>query len=299
MSKHKSRDIGPYKTLDTLSVNDRNVAYVAMHRDSGDVVMLRVLSVTVSDTETAVENCETVLAELSTLNIPCALTIRGYGYENFTLYIATELKRGGSLRQRMDARMPADSKNQQRPTHTDLLNLADRMATALDNLHTTGLAHGQLQPNSILFDEQGRAFLTEIGLTRIWKVIYKLGATNSFRLSRYSAPELWVGERPTAETDQYAFACIIYELLTGRLPFEGNSINEIMLAHQNDVAPPPHYLVKDLHQDLAMLFWQAFAKDKTRRFNTVRSFYQELQVLLAEYPPNPSDFFTFPLDTTD
>ncbi|MEO1166700.1 MAG: protein kinase [Chloroflexota bacterium] len=298
MGEHKSRDIGPYKTLDLLGASDHNVAYSAMHRETGDIVMLRVLSITVSDVEHAVESCKTVLDQLSTLEIPCALPIRGYGSQNFMLYIATDLKRGGSLRQRIDARMPANNK-QHRPTFTDILMLTDRMATALDSLHATGLAHGQLQPESILFDQQGKAFLAEIGLTRIWKVIYKLGATNSFRLSRYSAPELWSGERPTAETDQYALACIVYELLTGRLPFKGNSINELMLSHQNDVAPPPNYIVKDLHQDLGMVFWQAFAKDKTRRFSTVRAFYQELHVLLQEFPPNHSDFFTFHLDEVE
>ena len=143
-----------------------------------------------------------------------------------------DILNGGTLEQRMKTRM-SDENNKVLPTIADVLHMTERLAIALDALHQLNMVHGQIQPHSIMFDDRGNAFLTEIGLTRIMKIIYNLDTTNSFNMTRYSAPELWNGERPSPSTDQYALACIVYQLLTGKVPFDGPSIYALnAITHQ-------------------------------------------------------------------
>jgi serine/threonine protein kinase len=157
------------------------------------------------------------------------------------------------------------------------------------------IVHGQISAGSIMFNEKGDAFLSDVGLTRIMKIIYRLEFTSSFNMNKYSAPELWEGERPSPATDQYAVACLVYELLTGKAPFDDTSIYHLMQAHTNDVATPPHYLRKELPSDLAMVFWQALAKPVDRRYPSIAALLEALESALEDKLGQPTDFFTFKL----
>lgn len=295
--EHIRQKFGPYITLKVIGQGEHSAVYAAMHEETGKMVALRALTITKKDVDKALEDCHEVLTDLSELQIPNAVKIQDFGNDGPTLYIAMTVLNGGTLLERMNVRMP-DGEAPRLPSPDDVLHMTERIAIALDALHERDMVHGQIQPHSIMFNDKGDAFLVEIGLTRIFKIIYSLEATNSFGMTRYSPPELWTGERPGASTDQYALACIVYQLLTGKVPFDGTSIFSLMQAHTNDVAAPPHYVRKDLPSDLAMVFWQALAKPVDRRYPSLKAFYQDLQRSFADadYAVGRSDFFTFLLD---
>ena len=295
--QHIRQKFGPYMTLKVIGSGEHSAVYTAMHETTGKMVALRVLTITAKNVDKALEDCKHVLLDLSEMDIPNAVKIQDFGNDAETLYIAMTVLNGGTLMERMDTRM-SDPNNLQLPSSTDILNMLERLAIALDAIHQQGMVHGQIQPHSIMFNDRGDAFLSGVGLTRIMKVIYSLEATNSFKMTRYSPPELWTGERPGSSTDQYALACIIYQLITGKVPFNGQSIFALMQAHTNDVAAPPHYVRKGLPPDLAMVFWQALAKPVDRRYPTIRAFYQDLQKTFSDANDISfeTDFFTFLLD---
>ncbi len=288
---------GPYICRSLIEADSQGGAFIAEHERSGAEVLLRVLTVTIADVDEALTQCEYLLQELSAIDAPYIITIEDYGSEVHTLYIALSLVRGGTLAQRMAYHHIGTPNNTEPhlPSVADVLALTERMAGALDALHATGLVHGQLEPRTILFDTTGAAFLSEIGFTRLMKIMFRLDATNSFNMSRYSPPELWNGERPSPATDQYALACILYELLTGQAAFSGSSIYDLMKAHTEDIAVPPHYAHPELSESLAMVFWQALAKRPGRRFKSVTAFYQALKKILGDDATSRTDFFTFSL----
>lgn len=286
---------GPYICRSLIEADSQGGAFIASHEDSGADVLLRVLTVTIADVDEALTECNYLLRELSAIDAPHIIGIEDYGNEFHTLYIALSLVRGGTLAQRMAYRHigTPDDQAPQLPSVADVLALTERMALALDTLHATGLVHGQLEPRTILFDRSGQSFLSEIGFTRLMKIMFRLDTTNSFNMSRYSPPELWNGDRPSPATDQYALACIVYELLTGQAAFSGRSIYELMKAHTEDIAVPPHYARPELSESLAMVFWQALAKRPDRRFPGVTAFHQALKKVLDEDATARTDFFTF------
>jgi serine/threonine protein kinase len=292
-----SRKFGPYITLKLIGTGGQSAVYSAMHQITGRMVALRIMSINDNDLNEALNNCKDVLTELKLLEIPNVVGIEDFGNVEAVLYIAMNVMTGGTLLERMKHRHFSNPEAKASPpSPLEVLQLAERMAVALDALHTLGMVHGQVEPSSIMFNDRGDAFLSDIGMTRMMKFIYKLDATNSFNMTKYSAPELWEGKRPTPSTDQYAFACVIYELLTGKAPFDAPSIFGLMQAHANDVAAPPHYVREGLPSSLAMIFWQALAKPLDRRYSKVMDFYDDLRESLEHHQEKSTGFFTFEMD---
>jgi serine/threonine protein kinase, bacterial len=292
-----SRKFGPYITLKLIGTGGQSAVYTAMHETTGRMVALRIMSITDNDISEALNNCKDVLTELRILDIPHAVMIEDFGNVEAVLYIAMSVMTGGTLLDRMKQRHFFNAEQSASlPSPLEVLDLVERMAIALDALHGIGMVHGQIEPRSIMFNNKGEAHLSDIGMTRMMKFIYKLDATNSFNMTKYSAPELWEGKRPSPATDQYAFACIVYELLTGKAPFDAPSIFGLMQAHANDVAAPPHYVREGLPSSLAMIFWQALAKPVDRRYPTLMSFYDDLRESLEQHQSKETGFFTFEVD---
>lgn len=289
---------GPYLTREPISTDGQSVIYHGMHAITGQDVTLRVMVITTKQPEETIQECMEILEDTKALDLPNISHVQDYGHSDNILYVATDYWAGGSLQRRMaqrhfgvDAAEPP-----QLPSTGEVLQMVEQVAVALDALHEANIVHAQLSASSILFDDIGNAALGDVGLVRLLKSIFNLETTNSFNITRYSAPELWEGERPSPAADLYALACLVYELLTGKPPFENNSIAKLMNAHANDVAAPPHYIRHDLPGDLAMVFWQALAKPVDRRYATAHRFYLDLADALRLHPQEEdTDFFTFPL----
>lgn len=272
---------GHYNTTKILELGEQRATYEAFHHETKQRVILRVMLINIADIENAQIRCSDILLELSQLDMPNAVKIIDYGFKDNLLYIITPFLGGGTLRERIQQDL-LNTPNPKLPSISEVLKLSKNLATTLDKLHQIGVVHGQLEPRNIVFDDRGHVFLAEIGFTRIFKIIYNLQSTNSFTMTYYSAPELWRGERPSPATDQYALACIVYHLLTGKLAFNGSTLFSLMQAHIDDIAEPPHHIREDLPQDLAMIFWQALAKPTDRRYQNVTAFYQDLKYVLDD-----------------
>ncbi|MCA9913875.1 MAG: serine/threonine protein kinase [Anaerolineae bacterium] len=290
---------GAYLTRQLIATDGQSVIYRAMHAITGQDVTLRLIMIQSKDVEASLRECFQILQETKFITARNISHVLDYGNQENILYIATDYWPGGSLLKRMERRHFGQNATEppQLPASQEVLQMVDQVAEALDALHEQGIIHAQLSASSILFDAMGNAAVGDVGMLLLLKALFNLETTNSFNITRYSAPELWEGHRPTAATDLYAFACIIYELLTGRPPFDNNSISKLMKAHTDELAQPPHYLRKELPSDLAMVFWQALAKPVDRRYASARKLYLDLADALQKIPEEPTDFFTFSLDS--
>ena len=281
------RRFGPYTCTHLLGMSYNSAVYVALHESSGEMVALRVMTVLQRDTEAAIAECLEELATFAAIDNPYIVPILDYGNDKMVIYIATRLMKGASLADRLKQRGAIDTL----PAPAEIVAMGHTLAEALDYIHEINMIHGQVEPRNILFDEAGTAYLTDIGLTRLLKIIYSLDASNSFTTSPYSAPELWDGQRPQPATDLYAIACIMYQLFTGKVPFVANNIFDMMNQHRNEVAMPPHYIRQELPTDLAMVFWRALAKPPENRYTTVSDFVDDLEKTFAGLEHPATDFF--------
>ncbi len=146
-----------------------------------------------------------------------------------------------------------------------------QVGSALDEAHARGVIHGDVKPQNVILDEQGRAFLTDFGLAR------PVGATGE-TLSRageftgsadYIAPEQIKGGREDGRVDIYALGCVYYECLTGVRPYDGEGVAmRVLWAHLNEPPPVPSLLVADLDPGLDGVIARAMAKEPSERYET-------------------------------
>ena len=288
---------GPYNCLRILGASSNNAVYAALHQGTGRLVALRVLTVNHENREQALEACQTEVARFAAYAIPNVVQIEDYGIEGSTLYIAMRVMKGGSLQDRLRSMHKKINAGVDPvlPSAGEVLAVLERLSEALDGLHGHDMVHGQVEPRNILFDDSGLAYLSDVGLTRLLKIIYSLEATNSFSTTKYTAPEIWDGKRPSPATDQYALACIVYELMTGKAPFEAATIYGLMRQHTDEVALPPHYIRRELPTELAIPFWQAMAKAPEKRFPTMRAFLEDMRMTIQGNEGTATGFFALDL----
>jgi len=169
------------------------------------------------------------------------------------------------------------------------LDLLSPVASALDAAHAIGLVHRDVKPGNILIDEApGRAdhvYLADFGLIKGAMSGASLTASGQYLgTPSYSAPEQIQGGPVDGRTDQYALACVAFELLTGRPPFEGNQPLTVLLAHLNDPVPALGERRPDLPAAAGRVLARALAKAPRERYPSCLDFTGRLRHVLG-LPP--------------
>jgi len=183
-------------------------------------------------------------------------------------YMITEYAAQGSLRQRLK-KQPG----QPLPT-TEALLILSQVGQALQYAHQQNIVHRDIKPENILFDAPDHALLADFGIA----VILPQGTINVGLVSGsllYMAPEQFTGI-VSRKSDQYALACIAYELLTGRQPFVADDFNILLLKHQTEAPVPPRQINPQLPEYVEQAILRALAKDRMQRFDDVAAFIRAL-----------------------
>ncbi|MBI4740986.1 MAG: serine/threonine protein kinase [Betaproteobacteria bacterium] len=160
------------------------------------------------------------------------------------------------------------------------LNIMDQVLAALGHAHAHGLVHRDVKPGNIFVAPDGRVKLTDFGIAKI------IGREN-LEVTRmglgspsYMAPEQILGDEIDGRTDVYAAGIVLYQLLTGKMPFSGRTYEEIIVRHVQDACPSPKELVTDLPHLLCDVVLTATAKKPADRFQSAEAFRR----LLAQVP---------------
>lgn len=218
-------------------------------------------------------------------------------------YVSMRLLTGGSLGQRLEERYRQRRGLMPIP---EVLELMDAIARAMDYAHSKGIVHRDIKPTNILFDQQDNPFLTDFGIAKIIRdemvtQLTQQGAMLGTPL--YMSPEQWRGEMNiTPAADQYALAIVVFQLLTGRLPFEGAggkqpSFYQLVELHTKQAPPPASQLMPSLPPAVDGVLIQALAKHPAQRFPSTRAFVQTLRqaLLIPQYaPPQPPPYQAAP-----
>ena len=195
------------------------------------------------------------VAGLAHPNIVC---IYDYGTAEGRSYLVLEHLPGGTLASRLESKGVLD--------HFETHAVAHDIAAALAYAHAAGIVHRDLKPSNVIFDEQGHAKLTDFGIARSSRDTTMTGAGGFLGTAAYMAPEQASGETSVGPAaDIYSFGVILFQMLTGRLPFEADNPLELALKHRMSPAPAAQTLRADAPRDLATLAAHALTKDPAAR----------------------------------
>jgi serine/threonine-protein kinase len=173
------------------------------------------------------------------------------------------------------------------------LELALGVADGLAFAHDHGLVHRDVKPQNVLLSREGEVKVTDFGIARSLHVEHGVTQTGTvLGTGEYLAPEQASGKQVSPATDVYSLGVVLWELLAGDVPFDGENFVAVALRHVNEPPPPLRQRRPDVTPRLEAAVERALAKDPARRFPSMTAFAKELRACLAEVegeaPPPPS-----------
>jgi serine/threonine-protein kinase len=258
---------GQYQIRSVLGRGGMATVYLARQASMERDVAVKVMAPELADDEQFVARFEHEAQLIARLQHPHILPVIDFGREGKHIYIVMQLVRGGSLDDRL-SRGPLP------------LPLAARMlgqiASALTFAHEQGIVHRDLKPNNVLLDERDNAYLTDFGIAKMLAGTTKLTATgNVLGTPAYMAPEQWRGDPVDARTDIYALGIMLYEMVLGQLPFQGDTPYTLMYKHFNDAPPPPREKNPAIDPRVEAVILRALAKDPDDRYQSAEDMAED------------------------
>lgn len=247
-------------------------------RDSvlGRTVALKMLPFDLAIQPGFIERFKAEAQAVAKISHPNVVQVHDWGQEDDTYYMVMEYVRGKNLRQVLgDNRVLAPRQAAQ---------VVGQVLGALAAAHDKGVVHRDVKPENVLLATDGRAKVTDFGIARAME---NASLTNGMMGTvAYVAPEQARGEKVDPRTDLYSVGCMLFELLTGSLPFEGDAA-KVLQDHLNSRVPAPSSLRPELPETLDRVVVKATAPDAGQRYGSANEMRKDLASAMAQLPQAP------------
>ncbi|HTP10478.1 MAG TPA: protein kinase, partial [Anaerolineae bacterium] len=212
---------------------------------------------------------------IAQLNHPNILPVIDYGQDDDLIYIVMKYVAGGTLADRL--KRPIDL--------AATTNLIMQIAAALDHAHQRGIVHRDVKPSNVLLDENEWVQLTDFGLAKILAGDQVLTGTGlSMGTPAYLSPEQGQGETIDRHADIYSLGVMLYEMVTGRLPFTAETPMGVIIKHIYEQPLPPRTLNPSIPEALEAVILKGLAKPIEQRYHSAGELARTLQQTVAAAP---------------
>ena len=262
-----------YRILRRIGSGGMADVYAAEDTHLGREVALKVLHRRFAQDQEFVERFRREAKAAAGLSHPNVVGVFDRGEHEGTYYIAMEHLTGRTLKEIVGSEAPLA---QQR-----VVDLGVQILRAAGFAHRHGVIHRDFKPHNVIVDERGHAKVTDFGIARAGAS--EMTETGSIMgTAHYLSPEQAQGHAVTAASDLYSIGVMLYELLAGKLPFEGESAVAIALKHLSEQPAPISTLRPDVHPALEAVVMAALAKDPAQRWQTADDFAEGLEAARAQ-----------------
>jgi serine/threonine-protein kinase len=259
---------GRYRVLSRVGSGGMAEVYCAQDLQLGRKVALKILYRRFAEDREFVERFRREASSAAGLQHQHVVSVYDRGEYDGTYYIAMEYLEGRSLKTIIREEAPLEPDR--------AVDLAIQILRAARFAHRRGIIHRDLKPHNVIVDDEGRAKVTDFGIARAGAS--DMTQTGSIMgTAQYLSPEQAQGIAVSAPSDLYSIGIIVYEMLTGRVPFEGDSAVTIALKQVNERPTPPSVYNAAVTPELEAVVMRALEKEPGRRFQDADEFISALQ----------------------
>ncbi|HET9905832.1 MAG TPA: protein kinase [Anaerolineales bacterium] len=258
--------LGSYRIINQIGQGGMATVYKAYQPSMDRHVAIKVLPSRLAESKEFVTRFQQEARIIAKLEHPHILPVFDYGESDGVAYFVMRYLEAGTLKERMVARRPLPL--------DEIDRIFTQLTDALSYAHGHGVVHRDLKPANALVDAQGNLFLTDFGIAKLLESASpRLTQTDAIMgTPAYISPEQAQARTVDRRSDIYSLGVILYEMVTGQVPFEAETPLAIILKHVSDPLPPPSLIKKDISQTLEQVILKALAKDPDDRFATAAEF---------------------------
>ena len=278
------QEIGPYKIVGSLGAGGMGEVYLAEDPRLGRKIALKLLPDYLTKDENRLRRFELEARAASSLNRPNIVTIFEIGEADGHHFIAGEFIDGVTLREHITTSRIAPNGSPNTPLKlSEILDLAVQIGEALAAAHAAGIVHRDIKPENIMVRHDAYLKVLDFGLAKLTErpafAIDAEGATRAplktnpgivMGTVTYMSPEQARGLPVDARTDIWSLGVVLYEMATGRLPFEGETATDMILSIVEREPPPLARYSKDTPAELERIVSKALRKNKQERYQTAK-----------------------------
>jgi len=263
-----SRWIWPFEVIEQIGEGGMGVVYRARYVVNGRQVALKMLPGDIND-KTALARFEREVEVLKTMKHPNIVRCFGGVCEDKRRFYAMELLEGGSLEDQLVAKgkLPWEQ----------VIQYGLQMCAALDYSHEKGVVHRDVKPSNFLIAPSGQIKLSDFGLASVTSTRKITAAGKTAGTFLYMAPEQIRGQEVTPRTDLYALGCVLFELVTGHVPFLGETPGATLHLHCQATPPRPTEKALDCPLQLERVILKLLEKDAENRYQSAADVARELR----------------------
>jgi eukaryotic-like serine/threonine-protein kinase len=269
-----------YRVLEKIGAGGMADVYCAEDTHLGRKVAVKLLHSRFAQDQEFVERFRREASSAAGLQHPNVVGVYDRGEFDDTYYIAMEYCEGESLKQMVVREAPLD------PARA--IAITKQILVASRFAHRRNVIHRDLKPHNVILDDEENVKVTDFGIARAGASdITEVGAIMG--TAQYLSPEQAQGQPVTEESDLYSVGVVLFELLTGRAPFGGDSPVAVALQHVNQPAPSPREFEPSVPPELEAVVLKALAKDPSDRYRDADSFIKALEGVEARLRQGPVD----------
>ncbi|MGI8750250.1 MAG: protein kinase domain-containing protein [Thermoleophilaceae bacterium] len=239
---------------------ERWVAIKLMHRD-------------ISEDPDQLERFRREARAVARLSHPHVVTVIDFGEDGGTPYIVLEYVEGETLKERI--------KRLKRLPVAEAVAYSIEIGRALTCAHSAGLVHRDVKPQNVLIDMEGRAKVTDFGIARTLEADGLTATGRVLGTTDYVSPEQALGREVGEQSDVYSLGVVLFETLTGEVPFRGDSQVAVAMQHVKEPLPDVQRLRPEVSASLASVVDHATAKELRNRYETADEMVEHLEEVLA------------------
>jgi eukaryotic-like serine/threonine-protein kinase len=259
---------GRYRITGRIGTGGMADVYCAHDDHLGRDVAIKMLHRRFAQDQEFVERFRREASAAAGLQHPNVVGVFDRGEYDGTYYIAMEFLRGRTLKALISQEAPLDQ--------TRALDITVQILRAAGFGHRRGVIHRDFKPQNVIVDDEDRVKVTDFGIARAGAS--EITETGSIMgTAQYLSPEQAQGTAAEEASDLYSIGVMLFEMVTGRLPFDGDSAVAVALRHLTEPPPVVHQLRPDVHPALEAVINQALAKDPRQRFVDADSFIAALE----------------------